>query len=300
MRNRIAKEIGFSSYPDLVLETDEIEKKSLIKLLNQYLNKNLPKAKEIIKKYNISWENWFVDLEKIGFINTTYSPIEFIDRLFKILGLEDLKNTIKVTIKEEWYAGFAAALSPTDVRIVVKPIKSLRNLKVLFHEIGHAIMYSLNEQEGLYRVLPASLDEAMAVVMECIASELLLSELEREKVYEIIVLEYTLFAISALFEFELWDNPYKAEELYIKHYSKLGIKIDDPCIWAFDSFRSIDPVYIQNYVIGAVLAEKLMEYFYDKYSNKYKEWGNWLYKNIYLDGRKRSFKEKVKALDNFI
>ncbi|KPU28343.1 hypothetical protein TR13x_03140 [Caloranaerobacter sp. TR13] len=68
----------------------------------------------------------------------------------------------------------------------------------------------------------------------------------------------------------------------------------------FSSYRSIDPVYIQNYVIGAVLAEKLMEYFYDKYSNKYKEWGNLLYKNIYLDGRKRSFKEKVKVLDNFI
>ncbi|WP_278287312.1 hypothetical protein [Caloranaerobacter ferrireducens] len=43
-----------------------------------------------------------------------------------------------------------------------------------------------------------------------------------------------------------------------------------------------------------------MRLIYDKYSNKYKEWGNWLYKNIYLDGGKRSFKEKVKALDNFI
>lgn len=110
---------------------------------------------------------------------------------------------------------------------------------------------------------------------------------------DIQLLEYTRCAISSLFEFELWENPENAESLYIKHYSKLGFKINNGSMWAIDSFRSIDPVYIHNYVIGNILAEQLYKYLLNKFSYNYREWGMWLIDNIYVDGRKRAFKEKI-------
>lgn len=57
MRNSLAIDSKYNSYIDLVLITEEIDKEKLIKLLNDFLDKNLYKAKEIIKKYNITFEN---------------------------------------------------------------------------------------------------------------------------------------------------------------------------------------------------------------------------------------------------
>ena len=300
IRNKLSKEEGFISYPELVLVTEEIDKDNLINLLNKYIEDNLPKALELIKEYNIKWESWFSDLSKISLNINECQPVELINRLLEMLGLDNLKKKIQINYKEQGFSGVASEVSLGDIRIVVEPIHSLSNLKVLFHEIGHAIAYYFNKEKGLYKILPSSYDEAMAVVIEHIASKLLLNNFEQEKMAEIEVLEYTRCAISALYEFELWENPDQAESLYIKHYSKLGFKISNPSIWASDTFRSIDPVYIHNYVIGAVLAEHLTEYLLQKYSCNYKEWGNWLVKNIYVDGRKRPFKEKINEIYNLI
>lgn len=295
-RSDLAKGLGFRSYPELVLTTEEIDKSKLVALLNKYIDDNLPQVLNLIKKYNIKWESWRSDLKRMGLDVNKYQPIELVNRLLEILGLDDAKNLIQIRYKEHGFSGVASEVLPGDIRIVVEPINSLSNLKTLFHEVGHAISYHFNKETGLYKILPASQDEAMAVVIEQIAPKLLLDIHEQEIFAEIELLENTRCAISALFEFELWDNPMQAEELYIKHYSKLGFKINHPSIWASDTFRSIDPVYIHNYVIGAELAKHLDEYLLKNYSNNYKEWGKWLVNNIYIDGRKRAFKLKVEEI----
>jgi peptidoglycan hydrolase-like protein with peptidoglycan-binding domain len=300
-RNALSKQMGFDSYPDLVLTTEEIDKDNLIHSLNEFLESNLPKAIEIIKKYNIKWETWFSDLSRLGVTKNQYDPIELVDQLLKTFGFDEIKRKIQISFMEKGYAGCAAELSPNDIKIVVEPIKSLNNLRTLFHEMGHAILYSLNKEEGIYKILPPSHDEAMAVVIEYIAPMLLmLNKTDREKIFEIITLEYTRCAISSLYEFDLWQNPEIAEELYIKHYSRLGVEINNPSMWASDTFRSIDPVYVHNYVIGAMLSEKVFTYLQSKNSCNYKEWGAWLIDNIYKDGRKKSFKEKIRVLGDFI
>ena len=299
IRNKLAIEAGFPSYPELVLVTEEIDKDKLIDLLNKYIDGNLSKASELIKSYNIRLESWFPDLSKINLTINEWQPIELINCLLELLGFDNLKKKIKINYSEKGFSGVASEISPGDIRIVVKPVHSLSDLKVLFHEIGHAIAYYFNKEKGLYKILPSSFDEAMAVVIEHIASKLLLNNLEQQKIEEIEVLESTRCAISALYEFELWENPDQAEELYIKHYSKLGFKINNPSIWASDTFRSIDPVYIHNYVIGEVLAYQLIKYLLEKYSDDHKKWGNWLVENIYADGRKRSFTEKINKIYNF-
>ncbi len=50
IRNALAIENGYDSYPDLILETNGVDYKELNILLHNYLEKNLHKAIEIIKK----------------------------------------------------------------------------------------------------------------------------------------------------------------------------------------------------------------------------------------------------------
>lgn len=279
-RNELAVKLGYDSYLELVLATEGINKETLIQLLNDFLDRNINKAREIIKEYNITFESWFEDLDRIGNINSSYNPNALIDELLRKLGYMELKSKIKIEYRQDGFSGYAAQLSPSDIRVVVEPIESLDSLRTLFHELGHAILYSLNRGEGLFRILPACVDESMAVVFEYIASILLLQGGHRAKISELMTLEYIRCAISALYEFDLWQDLNRAEELYIKHYSKFGLEVNDPSIWAFDSFRSIDPVYIHNYVIGADLAEKLIGYLNQMYSNDYSSWGKWLYTNV--------------------
>lgn len=296
MRNKLSRELGFSSYPDLVLNTEELDKNMLIVLLNNYVDRNLPRVINLIKKYNIKWESWFSDLNKITKPLNEFNNIEIIKKFMNKIGLDNLSDKIQINYMKNEITGYASEVAPRDIRIVVTPIKSLSDLTVLFHELGHVISYYFNKEEGLYKILPASYDEGMAVVIEHIAPKLIFGNTVQEMMEDIQILEYTRCAISSLYEFELWDNPERAEELYIKYYSKLGFEIKNSSIWAIDSFRSIDSVYIHNYVIGAVLAEKVFELLLINYSYNYKEWGKWMINNIYYDGRKRIFKEKIEKL----
>lgn len=300
IRNSLAINNEYSSYVDLVLSTEEIDKEKLLKLLNDYLDKNLYKARGIIKKYSITFENWFEDLDKISNINSNYNPNTLIDKLLGAFGFIEATKKIKIDYRIDGFSGYTAEFSSNDIRIAIEPIESLDNLRTLFHELGHAILYGLNNEEGLFRILPASLDESLAVAFEYIASTLLLNAHDKEKIYELMTLEYTRCTISALFEFDLWEEPNKAEELYQKHYGKLGLEIGDSNIWAYDSFRSINPVYIHNYVIGASIAEKLIAYLSDLYTNDYIAWGKWLYNNIYFDGRRRTLSNKISDIGDFI
>lgn len=289
-RNYLAKELGYSSYPDLILNTEEIDKNALIKLLKEYINVNLPIVKDLIDKYNIKWESWHSDLNKISVPIDNLNHIDVINHFANKMGFDLEYNKIQITFKEHEISGAASEVSPNDIRIIVAPLKSLTNVSTLFHELGHAIAYYYNKEEGLYKIIPPCYDEAMAVVIEHIAPKILFDENIQQKIADIQLLEYTRCAISSLFEFELWEDPEHASDLYIKHYSRLGFNINNPIIWAFDSFRSIDPVYIHNYVIGAVLAKNLIEYFTQTYSNDYEKWGAWIIDNIYFDVNKKAFK----------
>jgi hypothetical protein len=301
VRNYLSNQLEFNSYPELIFATEEIDKNNIIRSLNRFLDCNLSKAKKIIKKYDIKWETWFSDLNKIGIINKQYNPVKLIKQLLEMIGYDEILEGLKIYFTDKGISGYAAQLSQNEIRIAVKPIESLYLLGILFHELGHAVSYSLNGEKGIFKILQTCQDEGMAVVMEYIALNLLeLNSKDKEKMYEIMTLEYVRLAISSLFEFDLWENLESAEELYTLHYCKLDLKINEPSFWVLDSFRSIDPVYTHNYVIGALLAEEMIYYLESLYGDNYKKWGYWLHENIYKEGRGKPFSEKIRLFGNLI
>ena len=293
LRDDKSIEIGFSSYMNAILKSDNMTYQMLIDLLNDYLDKNLERANQIIEKYNIRWETWFNDIESIGnSLNKTDKSIAVTIDAYKILykfaeKMDMLEVLEKVKIYCEDSVCFATKVASDDIRINVGEIKSINDVRTLFHEFGHAILYyySSKNTDDIYFDITPCLDEVFAVIIENIAPIVTLSENEVEKIDEINCLEYTRTAISGLFELELWNDSSLAEKLYTKYYYKLSIEIENPKLWCLDSFRSIDCMYIYNYTLGQIASEHFKDLFYKmcfeerhRYNGKYEAFSNTLKK----------------------
>lgn len=251
-RNKHAQKLKFDSYPDLVLALADTNICKIKGVLQEFLDINLREAQSIIAKYGLNLETWFSDLDKLGITHTQYDSVALTRDFFKMLGYSEIPKELNIHYIIGGFSGFTTEITPDDIRIALGPISSLNHIRTLFHELGHAVNYLSNKKQGLFRILTPDKDEPVAVYYEYMASHKLLNSEDEIKVKELLTLEYTRCAISALFEFELWENPETAEDLFLEHYQKLGLRIIDPAIWAYDSFRSIDPVYIHNYVLGAI------------------------------------------------
>jgi hypothetical protein len=71
-------------------------------------------------------------------------------------------------------------------------------------------------------------------------------------------------------------------------------------LWALDTFRSIDPVYIHNFVIGYVVARKTRDHLTREYGQDFGQWGACLRRNHLADGRRRTLKEKTAMIGSFM
>ena len=296
-RNALSQDLGFHSYVDLVLDSEDLKLKPLLSFLNTHVDRNLLKVRNLIRTYQLSLHSWFSDLAVLGNTGLYSDPNEILSAILEQLGLAELRRNIQLHIKQQNIAGYVGAISvPEDIRILIRSYNSLNSQLTLFHELGHAVAHASNRESGIFKTWTVSHDECMAVVIEHIASKLFLSPDNLESANALRTLETMRCAISALFEFSIWNNPDNAEQLYVDHYKRLGLAIDSPEMWAMDSFRSIDPVYIHNFVIAERVAEKTLSFLERIYVNDEHEWGPWLITNYYTDGRKRSLMEKINAI----
>jgi hypothetical protein len=301
LRQRLARELGFPSYVELVLGEEGLASRSLITLLEKCLEDHLVEARELIQAHQLTGPTWFSGLSTIGRIEQGLQPTKIVDQFLERMGFGALRGAIRIHAQPQPIAGYAGILSiPDDIRILIQPVITLQGWLVLFHELGHAIAHALNTATGLFTTWTSAHDETMAELMARIAALVLLDEDNQRAARQLFLLETTRCAVSALFEFELWEHPEAAERLYTQHYRQLGFDIADPEIWALDSFRSIDPVYIHNYVIGSVVAEKTVDHLCEEYGQDFHRWGEWLRSNYFADGRRCTLQDKTAAIDGFI
>ena len=294
LRDGLARERGHPSYVDLVLGTQDFDRAELRALVEGYLHDNLDVAVGLIARHELSWEEWFSGLKGIG--EVPVNPEDLVDRLLRVLSYDGEIRRPGVLMKEQPISGYVGVLSvPDDVRILVRPARSLQGAMTLLHELGHALAHRFNRAEGIFKTWTSLHDEAMAVLVERIGISVLMEEC-RETAATLSLLEGVRVATSFLFELALWEHPAEAEDLYMMHYGRLGLKISDPGIWAEDTFRSLDPVYIHGYVVGDMVAQKAVAHLRHQFGEDLPMWGSWLRENYFADGRKRSLREKAAPL----
>jgi len=124
----------------------------------------------------------------------------------------------------------------------------------------------------------------------------LLEPKQRKIADDILLLENVRCAISFLFELDLNKRIDDAEKLYLRHYRPLGIKQEDAGLWVLDSFRTLDPVYIHNYVLGDAVASETIRFLKTRFGTDLPRWGEWIRKNYLACGSRKSFGEKISLL----
>ncbi len=295
LRDGLAQERGHPSYVDLVLGIQDFDRDEIRALVEGYLHGNLDEAVGLIARHELTWEDWFSGLREIG--EVPVNPEDLVDRLLRALGYEAEIQRPGVLMKEQPISGYVGVLSvPDDVRILVRPVRSLQGAMTLLHESGHALAHRFNRAEGIFKTWTSLHDEVMAVLVERIGIHVLMGARCRETAATLSLLEGVRVATSFLFELDLWAYPSEAEDLYMRHYGRLGLKIPDPGIWVADTFRSLDPVYIHSYLAGEMVAEKAVPHLVHQFGEDLPMWGSWLRENCFADGRRRSLREKVAPL----
>jgi oligoendopeptidase F len=237
----------------------------------------------------LTWENWFKKLRSTGSIEKS-DPDHYINCLLEKLGLKSRRDNIKFRYKKDGISGMAFGISiPGDIRVLLKPVTSPMTCKVLFHECGHGINYASNHEQGIYTIYTTSFDEIMATLFETIGIDICMNQAETKIAKEIKFLEAIRCSISFLFEMEIWEKPEKAEELFREYQLKLPMKPTNKEMWAIDSFRYIDAVYIHNYVLGELYSQELFQKLKTGYGDNYKEWARTINNYFLKSGMKSSF-----------
>lgn len=297
-RNSLAKELGFGSYGHLVADSEGFNLDAMVSFAIDQRTQHLTAAAEATRRDGISVANWFDWLEHLA-EGGAHNASDEAQKLTSELGQEDLSRAISWTVREQPIAGYDCAVSvPDDIRLLVRPVVSNDGLGTVFHELGHGLAHAANETTGIFRTWTSLADESMAVVMERIGVTLRFTPEARATAEPINQLEAARMATSFLFEVEVNADPSHAHALYRQWYEPL-MEIEDPVVWASDSFRVDDPFYIHTYLVGQVVATATVDFLRDRYDNDHRSWGAWLRSHYYRKGRRCTLFDRITDLEEY-
>ena len=295
-RQERAIELGYPSYPHLIYDCEDLSSDFVQQIVNRSLEQNLMHAKDFISRHRLKQESWFRQLSEL---TAESRQIEFTDELSKVgrlFGCEDELNTLSIKILKQPISGIVISVNPPqDVRLLVSPITSLNQLRTFYHELGHGLAAVCNEEQGLLGQFSAVYDEVMAVIFEKMALKAMLEEDARKKLSGVEMVEVVRLATSHNFEKQLWTdlNFSRAEEWFSQGWAELGVEVDCPALWSIDSFRSIDPVYVHNYVLGEYFGRQFVQLCEKKFGSDYEAWFQFLKTHLLYDGMSRPFMSKM-------
>ena len=299
LRQERAKEMGFDSYPELVFAYEELSFAPVQKVIDDYFQGNHSNARRIVEKYSLQQSTWFSQLAEISAEERSIDAFKELDRVAKVFGIEEELEKVTIVVSEQAISGVVFAIDPpADVRMLLSPITSSKQLRTFYHELGHCMAAICNKEQGLSRLFTTVYDEVMAVIFEKIAIHALMDEVTRKKLAQIEVVEGVRLALSHCFEQKLWKTQdfAKAEEWFIDSWAKLEVAVDKPSLWAIDSFRSIDPVYVHNYVLGEYFGRLFVQQCEQRFGRDYRAWFRYLKSQLLSDGMARTFDSKMAFL----
>ncbi len=248
LRNSKVKAFGFNDYMDFIFSIEGINKEKLIASINKYIRNNKRKVSELSKKYALTQSNYFTKLVNIKECNSNK--------------LKDNLKKFEIDLPKDmdYDKGFPISLEVGNklVKLNVNSPTNIYSLSIVAHELGHYLAYTLNERTGQNRIMTDLENESKAVLFERFYVKEFFNDEEKILFEEIKILENYRCCISFLFELSLYDKT-NINNNYKNVYKDLYQGDIDCDLWSLDSFRSIDPVYIQNYYIGDINAVNLLK-----------------------------------------
>lgn len=260
LRNLEAQRLGYRDYPAAIFASEQLDEDAILASLSRFLAENLPATRRFVAEHRFQWRSWFDDLSRIS--QPLSPPVRARDVLRELAAKLQLDEVLaRLSIVEGQPICFVLPLAADDIRMSLGEMASLDDLRTLCHEFGHAVQNARllsDSPQSLAQLTPLR-EEAAAVLMETLAPRLLVSEQQAALIRQVQLMDYCRAALSMQFELQLWHHGCDAaEELCRDHFEQLGVVVEEPRRWCLDSFRSIDCVYIGNYPLSQIAADKLL------------------------------------------
>lgn len=254
LRDRHAKKAGYESYASMILSLEGIEINALKQGLNDRLNHEIERAKELIKKYDLKLDNWYTGLRSIE-CGAKVNHIMLMDRVLNYF--PEAYGNVKIERHTCNKAGFASEVRPNEIHINIERVDTLFDMNVFFHEMGHGIAHAYDNSKGLDRIYSNFYEELTGVLMERYLGQIL-RDTHGKCLDEIRVLQYARFAIEALYELELWFSDTSPEDLFRAHYQRIIESDEEMSIGLRQALRLSEPLYMYNYILADMAAEKII------------------------------------------
>jgi oligoendopeptidase F len=285
LRNQRAREHGFANYADYALKTSEVDAVMLLKILNDIVvateesySKLVVEARNYLDVDNVELFDWPYFLQKKLCPPSNYFAKEQglprIHDVVRSFGVREEELGISFHLVDQMYAGGCCVCVdiPHDIRVMVRPGHGFDWYALLLHELGHGLLARYNQQCLILQKESITFDETIATLFETIAhdrqflsgsigmpeSEINQFEADYQKrqLYELRRL-----ISSFMFEYEAYlnldqDLRQLADKVNEKYRHIPGSR---SALWADDSFRYADPMYIHNYVLAWVITEQMLE-----------------------------------------
>lgn len=248
--------------------------------------------------------------EKVFVPEEAWSKIE---RAAAPLGYDFKQSPVDVKIAELTFGGGTyPILYGREVRILINKYKGLRFVDTLFHEAGHALHYSFNNEPSfiLQTNYAEPLDEGLGQVMSLmlyrpeVAGEIfgltpqqVHAINERYRLQSLYDLRETI--ADSMFEFEVYGNPDQdLNKLYNRIYSLyLGVDVPEtaPPVWAFNPFYASGPIYLQSYVLAEMVGRQIHHAADRKFGKRWnKKTGDYMREKFFSRGGRFTLDEIIR------
>jgi Zn-dependent M32 family carboxypeptidase len=228
------------------------------------------------------------------------------------LGYDLERLPVQMQVADLSFAGAAyPILYGKEVKILANRYSGIFFFDRLLHATGHALHYSMmNEPSFLLRNNYAEpFDEGLAQVMALrlyrpeVETELFGLTREQAQVVAETSRWKTLFELrrtmaDSLFEFEAYAEPDQdLAALYNRIHAKyLGVDMHAAALWAYNPMYGSDPIYLQSYVVGDMIAHQISHTIDRKFGAQWdKKAGAYLEKHFYSRGADHTMGEMMQS-----
>lgn len=324
LRNQLALRYTDELFSTFLLRRKGVEVEKLFGWFDQIRSKTEPQYQALLKRIRRELRVDRVEPWDLEYYSSTlthdFEPQRFVvdqgwEKTKEVVndwGYDLERLPVEMQVADLSFAGAAyPILYGKETKILANRYSGLFFFDRLFHAAGHALHYSLmNEPSFLLRNNYAEpFDEGLAQVLALrlycpeVQTELFGLTPEQASLVAETAKWKTLFDLrrtmaDSLFEFEAYAEPNQdLTALYNRIQAKyLGVDMHSAAVWAYNPMYGSDPIYLQSYVVGDMVARQISHTIDRKFGTRWgKAAGVYLQKHFYSRGADETLDKIMKG-----
>ena len=322
LRNQLAGQYSAELFSTFMLHRKGVDVQQLFEWFGQIWEKTEPEYQRLLERMGrelgvAKIEPWDLEFYFANFINefetqkfSTQDGWTKAKQLTATLGYN--LDLVEMHVADLSFGGAAyPVLYGREVKILANRYSGIYFYDRLLHATGHALHYQMMAEPSflLRNNYAEPADEGMAQVITLmlyrreVNTRLFALTPEQasvvEETYRLKMLFNLRNAIAdSLSEFEAYADPDKDPSAVYNniHAKYLGVDMHDATVWAFNPMYGSDPIYLQSFVVGEIVAHQIQHKVDQQFGRKWgTKAGEYLKSSFYSRGAEQSLDGLIKS-----